>query len=428
MKRAILDNWALFAGILMLMLANGLMMTLLTIRGDELGFSATVIGVMQAGYPAGALAGTLLAPRLIVKSGHVRAFAALASLCSISAIVHLLTEDPVSWTLMRVLAGFCFPGLYVITESWLNAKAANHERAQLLSVYFILQFGGQALGAALIGLPSVSVMVLFGTVSILISLSIVPLLLTAGSPPDYEVPERMPIGRLAAISPMAVSGAFLSGASMGCLFASAPLYGLDLGMSRGQAAGISVALTLAGAAAQYPVGWVADRIDRRGAVIGLSLIGIAVAAFSLLQPGDGALVARFALMAVASVPVYSVCLAHANDQLRRGQVVAASGAMAFALNAGIFAGVFTGPASMDMAGRTGLLLVLLGLFSVTGGVAVLRRVRREAPEETGPVQAVGSFGQPQTGYLSAETMMAEEEETRPQAREEEEDGEVSSQD
>lgn len=223
MKRAILDNWALFIGILMLMVANGLMMTLLTIRGSELGFSATVIGVMQAGYPAGALLGTLLAPRLIAQSGHVRAFSALASLCSISAIIHLLTDDPYSWTAMRVLAGFCFPGLYVITESWLNAKAENHQRAQILSLYFVAQFGGQALGAALIGAPGATVTVLFGTVSILISLSIVPLLLTAGSPPDYEIPERMPIRRLATISPMAVSGAFLGGATIGCLFAAAPL-------------------------------------------------------------------------------------------------------------------------------------------------------------------------------------------------------------
>ncbi len=408
MRRALIDNWALFAGILMLMVANGLMMTLLTIRGSELGFSSTVVGIMQAGYPAGALIGTVIAPRMIEGSGHVRAFAALASLCSISAIVHLLTEDPYTWTAMRVLAGFCFPGLYVITESWLNGQVENHQRAQVLSVYFFAQFGGQAFGTSLIGLPGAPVMVLFGTVSILISLSIVPLLLTAGDPPEYEAPERMPMRALFRISPIAVIGSVLSGVTMGALFASGPLYGLDIGMSRAQAAGISVALTLAGAVAQYPAAFVADRFDRRGALIGLAVIGAAVAFVSLFLAEERALTLRFAIMSAACVPVYSVCLAHANDQLRRSQVVAAGGAMAFSLNIGLFIGVFSGPTVMDLTGRTGLMIYLLSLFAITLLVTAVRRVQRQVPEETGKVVTVGNFGQPQTAYWSAETMAVED--------------------
>ena len=122
MKRALLENWALFLGMLMLMVANGLLVTLLTIRGANLGFSDLAISLMQACYPLGALAGTILTPRLIEKVGHIRVFSALASMVSVAAIAHLLTSDPLSWSAMRFLAGFCFPGLYVITESWLNAK------------------------------------------------------------------------------------------------------------------------------------------------------------------------------------------------------------------------------------------------------------------------------------------------------------------
>ncbi len=136
MKRALLDNWALFLGMGMLMVANGLLVTLLTIRGSGLGFSDLQISIMQACYPLGALAGTILTPKLIAKVGHIRVFSALASMVSVAAIAHLLTSDPVSWGAMRLLAGFCFPGLYVITESWLNAKTENGIRAQVLSLYF----------------------------------------------------------------------------------------------------------------------------------------------------------------------------------------------------------------------------------------------------------------------------------------------------
>ena len=106
MFRAIRDNWALFAGMAMLMMANGLLATLLSIRGSEIGFSETMIGVMQAGYPVGALMGSVIAPRLVQRVGHVRAFGALASLCSVAAVVHLVTDDAASWTAMRVLAGY----------------------------------------------------------------------------------------------------------------------------------------------------------------------------------------------------------------------------------------------------------------------------------------------------------------------------------
>ena len=80
MKRALMENWALFLGMLMLMVANGLLATLLTIRGSGLGFSDFTISIMQACYPLGALAGTIIAPRLVEKVGHIRTFSALASL------------------------------------------------------------------------------------------------------------------------------------------------------------------------------------------------------------------------------------------------------------------------------------------------------------------------------------------------------------
>ncbi len=193
MKRALIENWALFAAMMMLMVANGLLATLLTIRGASLGFSELTISLMQAAYPLGALIGTTLAPRMIEKVGHIRAFSALASLVSIAAIIHMLTGDPFSWSAMRFLGGFCYPGLYVITESWLNAKSDNHIRGQVLSVYLVIQLAGPALGTAMVGLPDPNGTLLFALVSILISLSIVPLLLGNNKAPEYEAPDRMPV-------------------------------------------------------------------------------------------------------------------------------------------------------------------------------------------------------------------------------------------
>ncbi len=409
MRRALVENWALFLGMLMLMVANGLLVTLLTIRGAGIGFSDLAIALMQACYPLGALAGTVVTPRLIEKVGHIRVFSALASMVSVAAIAHLLTSDPVSWSVMRLLAGFCFPGLYVITESWLNAKAENRLRAQILSVYFIIQTAGPALGTAMVALPDPSGNMLFGLASILLSVGIVPLLLSNNRAPDYSAPERMPVARLYRVSPMAVLGIVIMGAGVVSWYIALPLYALRSGFTEAQASGALVVAMIVAAVVQYPVGWIADHIDRRLVVMGLALITGAAALWMALDTAPGRLVLGFSIIAAVSLPVYSVLAAHANDHLSPGQVVAASGTMAFLLQLGQVVGMLLGPNLISMLDGRGLQLFIAATSLVVAVIAVTRRVTSAPPEETGAVQAMGVLAVPQPGLLQAEALSDERE-------------------
>ncbi|MCP9480769.1 MFS transporter [Shimia sp. CNT1-13L.2] len=409
MKRAFLENWALFLGMMMLMIANGLLVTLLTIRGSGLGFSEFTISIMQAAYPLGALAGTAIAPKMVEKVGHIRAFSALASLVSISAIVHLLTSDPASWSAMRFLAGFCYPGMYVITESWLQAKSENHNRAQILSLYFMIWMAGPAIGTALVAAPDPTGNMLFGVVSILISLAIVPLLLSGNKAPDYEVPDRMPVMKLYRVSPTAVAGNLISATAVAGWFIALPLFALAQGMSAAQASGALVVAMIVGAVVQYPVGWISDKTDRRLVLLGLGVIGGGACLWMLVTPGPRAMVIGFALLAGASLPMYAVCSAHANDQLKPSQIVPASGTMAFVLNVGQFVGILIIPNTVSIADGNGFLMVLAALCFMVSAVSLMRRVQEAAPEETGSLQAMAVLGAPQTGVLQAESWIAEEE-------------------
>jgi len=404
MRRALLDNWALFLGMSMLMVANGLLVTLLTIRGSGLGFSDLAISLMQACYPLGALAGTILTPRLIAKVGHIRVFSALASMVSVAAIAHLLTSDPISWGAMRLLAGFCFPGLYVITESWLNAKTENRIRAQVLSIYFIIQTGGPALGTAMVALPDPSGNMLFGITSILLSVAIVPLLLSNNRAPDYEVPDRMPVGRLYRVSPMAVLGIVIMSVGVSAWFISLPLYALQNGFSEAQASGVLVVAMVAGAVVQYPIGWWSDNTDRRVVVIVLSAVSAIVALAIAVLPSPTAIVIGFAIVAGSTLPIYSILAAHANDQLNPAQVVPASGTLAFLLQLGQVFGMLIGPNMIRLADGRGLLILLI---AVGVGVVLLgfaRRLREEAVADTGEAQPIGVLGVAQPGMLQAEVM------------------------
>lgn len=392
MIHAIRENWALFLGMALLMAANGLLSTLLTLRGAEIGFSESVIGLMQAGYPLGALIGCRLAPKMVEHVGHVRAFGALASLCSTAAIVHLLTADAWVWGAMRLLAGFCFPGLYVISESWLNAKSANAGRASVLSLYFIVQIFGAAAGQRLAGLDDPSGDALFGLTSILISLSLVPLLMSRNPAPPYVAPERLPLLDLARISPTAVVGAVLNGAAQAAFYIATPLYALSLGLTANQATGMLVIATLAGAMAQFPLGWISDRVDRRWVIALASLAGAALSATSAFGAFSLDPTLSMAAIAATTLPIYAICVAHANDQLRPAQIVPASGALVFALNIGILFGAFAGPAVIGAFGAPGFPAFLGLIAALTAAIALARRARKSAPENSTPAAPIAVQG------------------------------------
>jgi MFS family permease len=268
---------------------------------------------------------------------------------------------------------------------------------------------GPAIGTALVAVPDPSGSMLFGLVSILISLSIVPLLLSGNKAPDYEVPERLPVRKLYKVSPMAVLGNLISASAVAAWFIALPLYALYAGMTTAQASGALVVAMIVGALVQYPVGWISAKTDRRLVLAGLGVSGGGSGLWMLTDPSPQALFIGFAVMAGASLPMYAVCSAHANDQLKPSQIVPASGAMVFLLNVGQFFGILVGPNTVSIADGKGYLIMLSALFFLVSVVAVLRRSQEEAPEETGSLQAIPVLGAPQAGVLQAESWLAEEE-------------------
>lgn len=395
-------NWALFAGVLMLMGANGLLVTLLSVRGAQMGMSPSEIGLMQAGYPLGALAGCVYAPRLIARIGHVRAFAAFGSLCSVTAVVHLASAEFLVWGAMRLLAGFCFPGLYVICESWLNARTPSRTRAAVLSVYFVVQTVGAAGGQALAGVDDPAGTGLFALASVLISLSFLPVLMSLNAAPDYVVPSRMSIRRLAGITSMGVLGAMINGAAQAAIYVGLPLYGLARGLSAGDATLLVVATTIGGAVAQFPAGWLSDRTDRRYVVVGLSAIGAVTATGLTFGVFGDALLVPAILLGASVLPVYSLCVAYTNDLLDPAEIVPASGTLVLSLNIGILAGAFVGPASAGTLGGAGLPAFLAAAGALTLAVALVRVLRTPPPQETGLAHPIAVQGAQTTGTLHPE--------------------------
>jgi len=376
MWAAIRASWPLFVGMIFLMLSNGLLTTLLTLRGSWLGFSDSTIGLMQSGYPVGSLLGCLIAPRLIMRVGHIRVFAALASVASGAALVHLVTFDPWSWGAMRLMTGFCFSGLYIVSESWLNGSSSNESRGSVLSVYFIIQTGGFTAGQMLLNISSPEGILLFIVVSILISFSLVPMLVSESATPPYELPERISLPELFRLSPMALSGSFLNGISQTALYVAFALYGKAIGLSTGAIGVLLGFMTVGGMLFQFPLAKLSDLVDRRLVIVGAPGLSIPVCLLlaSLENPAGqlNLLCLLVAIVGGLTLPVYSVCMAHMNDHLKPSQVVAASGTLVLILAAGMTVGPTLGGMSIEHFGPPGVFYLLSLIAALTVMTALFR--------------------------------------------------------
>ena len=136
------------------MLANALQGTLLNINSVFFNFTDFEIGYVFTGYFIGFLFSSIQCPKLIKNVGHIRVFAAFASLGSIAILLHWIFVDPVLWLIFRMITGFSYAAIYIVCESWLNDRANNRNRGQVLSIYMFITFTGLALGTLLLNFSS----------------------------------------------------------------------------------------------------------------------------------------------------------------------------------------------------------------------------------------------------------------------------------
>ena len=234
MLRVLAASWALLLGMGLLMVGNGLQATLMGVRGGFENFTTFELSIVTSAYFAGFLGGSKIAPEMIRRVGHVRVFAALASFISAALILFPVVTDPWFWTLLRVVIGFGFSGVYVTAESWLNNAATNETRGQTLSAYMIIQMLGIVSGQAILAGGDPEGYTLFIFSSVLVSISFAPILLSISPTPAFESTHRMSIKELFVASPLAFVSMTLFGGVFAGLFGMGSVYATEIGFTFGQ--------------------------------------------------------------------------------------------------------------------------------------------------------------------------------------------------
>lgn len=385
MLGVIRESWALLFGLMLLMLGNGMQATLLGVRGGIEGISPGAMSWVMSAYFLGLLIGARATPVMIGRVGHVRVFAALASLISVGFILYAWRPDPWLWAATRFVVGFCFCGVYVVCESWLNDRATNNTRGAAMSAYMLVQSFAVIAAQGLVNVADPAEWDLFALMSVLVSVAVAPMLLSTSPAPVFAASKRMPLRRLFAVSPLGCVATFMLGGVFSAMFGMAAVYGGLAGLDVAEISLLVAALYTGGLVFQFPIGRLSDRMDRRRLIVGVCAMGAGAAMLGAMAGGWPLLLAA-AVIGGAASPLYGLIIAYTNDFLEPEDMASASGGLLFLNGVGAVTGPLTVGALMDAFGPRAFFLyigALLGLICLYG---LWRMTRRAAPSvaETKP--------------------------------------------
>jgi len=385
------NTWSIFLGIGFLMLGNGLQGTLISWRATFEGFSASTTGWIMTGYYVGFLVGSFIAPKLVKRVGHIRVFAAMASMASASILIQVLFISPKVWLIMRILTGVCFASSYVIAESWLNTSSNNKSRGQVMSIYMLVTLLGLAGGQWLMNIANPSDMTLFMLASILMSFALVPVLISRIKAPDIELSDNMGLRRLTQLAPSGSLTILFASVAHGSVFGMGAVYAVKSSMTVSDTVYFMTSFLIFGAILSWPIGWLSDRMDRRIIVVVLSFLAMLSCLFLLTSQLTGTLfILTFGSVGALSMPLYSLGVTLTNDELKPDQIVEASGTIILMLGIGSMLGPISVGYVMELLSTQSYFLFLAlmhGIISL-GCIGLIFKYPPVADEEITQYQSM----------------------------------------
>ena len=395
MQKEVKKSWALFIGIGVMMIAHGLQMQVMGIRSVLEDFSVFTTGIFMSGYYVGYFVGSRTTPNFVQKVGHIRVFAAFASLASLSALIAVVYVNPFMWTISRFITGISLVSCYVVTESWLNDRATNKNRGQLLSAYMMVIYFGLALGMLLLNISKPEAYEPFILVSVLLSVALVPILLTKRPAPKFKKIETISILELYKISPLGSLSSFFTGIIHAAFFSLISVYATIAKFTLFETSILLFVATIAGVLGQGPIGYFSDIFDRRRVIVITTFGSSLLALIAILTSNDPIqniyYMDEFAFRKIIffiavglytslCLPLFSLNLAHTNDFVPKSKFVAAGGGLQLIFGVGAISGPILCAIFMEWFGLNGLFVFLIIAHSIIGVFGLYRMKVRSTVE------------------------------------------------
>ncbi|MEM6676515.1 MAG: MFS transporter [Pseudomonadota bacterium] len=378
---------ALFLSIFLVQLGSGSLGPLDVLAATDRGFSPGEIGLLGSGHFAGFLIGCFVTPRLIGSVGHSRCFAAAAAIGATGALLHPVLEGPIAWTFLRGLTGIAIAAAYTVIESWLQAKTANENRGRVYGIFRVVDLVGQISAQGLIAVLDPSSYVAYNVIAVFCCLCLLPLALSRRVAPETPVPPRLRPLAAWRLSPSAMVGVLVAALSGAAFRMAGPLYALENGLEQAEIAIFLSAAILGGVAAQYPVGWIADKLERRHVLMGLSGIAVVTCVAVAYATGPGDTMAIYAgafVFGITAFPIYSVAAALANDYAEADFVVDLNASLIFYFSAGAILAPVLATQLIELAGPGAMFLFIAGAHLLLILFGFYRMGKREGRQPTAP--------------------------------------------
>jgi MFS family permease len=405
MTRQLIPIFALIAGSAFLMIAGGLHGLVLPLRGSYEGFSTLSLGLLGTGWAIGYVAGCLRVPSLVRQVGHVRTFAVMAALATISVLLSVLIIHPWAWIPLRAITGFSFAGAAMIVESWLNERTETRYRGRIFGVYTMVNLLATTAGQMTVSGSNATGFEFFVIAGLFYVLSLVPTAISTSALPKPLVESRLDLPALWRNSPIAVAGAFLIGISNSAFGTLGVVFGQAIHLDVTMIAVMMSLSLVAGSLFQVPVGIASDRRDRRSVLVALAVLAAVVDLyFILLQPSHAwAVIVATSLFGGAIYSMYPVLIAHAYDHATPDSYLRISGGLLLVFGIGAIIGPLLAGLAMAWLPSSGLFVVTLLAHVALASYALYRMTQRVAvpeDEKTGFV-GIGSarLATPESGVL-----------------------------
>ncbi|MEN0041596.1 MAG: MFS transporter, partial [Pseudomonadota bacterium] len=355
---------------------NGLFSTVIAVRGAQEGFTAAQIGYIGSANFLGFLAGCMLVPRMLRAVGHVRVFAALASIASCATLIMVMAIDPWVWFVARILIGFCFSGLFTTIESWMNSGVSNESRGKVTGVYRIIDILAVSGGQFLMPAIGTQGFMLLGIMALMISLSLVPVALGDHSNPKPPKFVRFDLKEVWRLSPVASASCIAIGMTNSAFRFVGPLFAEVQGFSLNQTATFISVGVVGGAVLQYPLGMLSDRYDRRCILIWTTAGAVLASLFISLIAVNEVWLIYFGvfLFGAFSIPLYSLAAAHANDRANADQYVLVAAGLMFFYGIGASLGPPVSSLMVELYGPSALFIFI---SSTHGALALITLYRMQ---------------------------------------------------
>ena len=347
----------LYLSCTLLLMGNGLLFIIIPMSMRLDGQDTDAIGLVMSLYFVGMLLGSLYGRHLISRVGHIRIFAACASVATLCALLHSIWSVPLVWGVLRVLIGFTNATFFMTMETWLSESSTSDNRATVFGSYQFVTYFGLALGQLMLNFAEPQDPILYIYVAMLFCLCMIPVLMSRSGGPRINEPESMPLKTLYRTSPLGVVGIMISGICLGAFYNMSSVYGADAGMTKSQIATFMSATMVGGFLLQFPVGKLADIFDRRTVLVMTLLVACLAAMVLPIMAAQGEMIITIACAVILSgalACVYPIALADAFDRLKPSEMVAASGKLILAYATGGAIGPYTSSLVMKQMGADAL--------------------------------------------------------------------------